>query len=83
MNLGLTARKIVACAGLDANDRTLRDLKIDSSTARLLQEEFAKMLDDRKPIVYTFQEALGLSDFGPLSGKVRTEALHRDTDILT
>lgn len=63
-------RKIVACAGFDANDRTLRDLKFDSSTAKLLREEFAKMLDDRRPKIYTLQEAVGLTGFGPLSGKV-------------
>jgi hypothetical protein len=51
----------------------LRDLKFDSSTAKLLSEEFSKMLDERRPKVYTFQEATGLSGFGPLSGKVRKE----------
>lgn len=70
MDLGLTARKIVACSGLNANDKLLRDLKFDSSTAKLLREEFAKMLEEIKPAIYTFQEGLGLSGFGPLSGKV-------------
>ena len=70
VNIGLTVRKIVACAGFDTNDKALRDLKFDSGTAKLLREEFAKMLDDRRPKVYTFQEAIGLSGFGPLSGKV-------------
>ena len=70
VNLGLTARKIVACSGFDANDKLLRDLKFDSSTAKLLREEFAKMLEEIKPTIYTFQEGLGLSGFGPLSGKV-------------
>lgn len=63
-------RKITACAGFDTNDKVLRDLEFDSVTAKLLREEFAKMLDDRRPKVYTFQEAIGLSGFGPLSGKV-------------
>ena len=69
-DLGLTVRKMVASAGFDANDRVLRDLKFDSSTAKLLREEFVKMLDDKRPAIYTFQEALGLTAFGPLSGKV-------------
>ena len=70
--MGLTVRKLVACGGFDANDKLLRDLKFDSSTAKLLREDFAKMLDDRKPQIYTFQEALGLTGFGALSGKVKS-----------
>ena len=74
VNVGLTVRKIVACAGFDANDKILRDLKFDSSTAKLLREEFDKMLDDRRPKIFTFQEAIGLIGFGPLSGKVDLKA---------
>ncbi|KAG6990947.1 hypothetical protein G7Y79_00060g092510 [Physcia stellaris] len=74
VNIGLTVRKITACAGFDTNDKVLRDLKFDSVTAKLLREEFAKMLDDRRPKIYTFQEAIGLSGFGPLSGKVVVNA---------
>ncbi|KAF2736238.1 hypothetical protein EJ04DRAFT_433468, partial [Polyplosphaeria fusca] len=70
INIGLTAQKIVAASGLNASDRLLRDLKFDSSIAKMLSEEFTHFLDERKPIVYTFQEASGLSGFGPLSGKV-------------
>ena len=36
VNLGLTVGKIAACCGFDANDKTLRDLRFDSSTAKLL-----------------------------------------------
>ena len=74
VNMGLTVRKILACAGFDANDKTLRDLKFDSSTAKLVREDFAKMLDDRRPKIYTFQEVIGLTGFGPLSGKVEIKA---------
>jgi hypothetical protein len=70
VNLGLTAQKLLVCSGFDASDKLLRDLKFDSSTAKLLSEEFSKMLDEIRPKVYTFQEATGLSGFGPLSGKV-------------
>ena len=70
VNLGLTARKILICSGFDANDKVLLDLKLDSSTAKLLSEEFSKILDEIRPNVYSFQEATGLSGFGPLSGKV-------------
>ena len=70
VNLGLTVRKLAACAGFDTNDVLLRNLKFDSSVAKLLREEFAKMLDERRPKVFTFQEAVGLSGFGPLYGKV-------------
>ncbi|KAF1849701.1 uncharacterized protein K460DRAFT_411532 [Cucurbitaria berberidis CBS 394.84] len=70
INIGLTAQKIVACSGLDASDKVLRDLKFDSSIAKMLSEEFTQFLDERRPIVYTFQEASGISGFGPLSGKV-------------
>ena len=70
MNLGLTAQKLAVCSGFDANDRLLRDLKFDSSTAKLLREEFAKVLDEVRPQIYTFQEGTGLTGFGPLSGKV-------------
>lgn len=75
MELGLTVRKIVACAGFDANDKTLHDLKFDSSTAKLLREEFAKILDERRPQIYTFQEAVGLTGFGSISGKVRVNSI--------
>ncbi len=70
MNLGSTVRKIVACGGFDTSAVNLRDLKFDSSVAKLLREEFAKMMDERKPRIYTLQEAKGLTGFGPLSGKV-------------
>ncbi|KAL5370925.1 hypothetical protein DPSP01_014586 [Paraphaeosphaeria sporulosa] len=70
INIGLTAQKIAAASGFNATDKLLRDLKFDSSIAKMLSEEFTQFLDDRKPIVYTFQEASGLSGFGPLSGKV-------------
>ena len=76
VNLGLTAKKILACSGFDASDRLLRDLKFDSSTAKLLSEEFSKILDEDRPHVYTFQEAMGLSGFGPLSGKVLRCSAH-------
>ena len=75
-DLGLTVRKLATCAGFDANDKVLRDLKFDSITAKLLREEFAKMLDEKRPNIYTFQEALGLTGFGPLSGKVSTNISH-------
>lgn len=71
VKLGSTVRKIVACSGFDTTGVNLRDLSFDSSVARLLREEFAKMLDENKPRVYTLQEAKGLTGFGPLSGKVR------------
>ena len=61
VNLGLTVHKI---------DKTLRDLRFDSSIAKLLQEEFVKILEEIHPNIYTFQETMGLSGFGPLSGKV-------------
>ncbi|KAI9892641.1 MAG: hypothetical protein M1814_001334 [Vezdaea aestivalis] len=70
VNLGLTAQKILACSGFDTNDKLLRDLRFDSSTAKLLSEEFSRVLDETRPKVYTFQEAMGLSGFGPLSGRV-------------
>ena len=70
VNLGLTVRKIAACSGFDANDKTLRDLRFDSSIAKLLREEFVKILEEIHPIIYTFQETRGLSGFGPLSGEV-------------
>ena len=70
VNLGLTVRKIAACSGFGANDKTLRDLRFDSSIAKLLQEEFVKILEEIHPNIYTFQEIMGLSGFGPLSGKV-------------
>lgn len=58
------------CSGLDASDKVLRDLKFDSGVAKMLREEFTTILDEQRPKVYTFQEANGLSGFGPLSGKV-------------
>ena len=70
INVGLVARKIVSACGLDATDKALKDLKFDSSIAKMLSEDFTQFLDVRKPLVYTFQEASGLSGFGPLSGKV-------------
>jgi hypothetical protein len=72
VNLGSTIRKIAACGGLgfDTNSMNLRDLKFDSSVAKMLREEFAKLLDERKPHICTLQEAKGLTAFGPLSGKV-------------
>lgn len=72
INMGLTARKIVAASGLDTSDKLLRDLKFDSTIAKMLSEEFTQFLHEREPLVYTFQEASGLSGFGPLSGKVRS-----------
>ena len=70
MNLGLTAKKIAVCCGFDANDKVLRDLKFDSTVAKMLSEEFTKFLDERKPLVYTFQEGSAISGFGLISGKV-------------
>ena len=70
VHLGSTVRKIAACSGFDANDKTLRDLRFDSSTAKLLREEFIKILEEKHPDTYTFQDTMGLSGFGPLSGKV-------------
>ena len=68
--MGLTVRKIAACSGFDANDKTLRDLRFDSSIAKLLREEFVKILEEKRPVMYTFQETMGLPGFGPFSGKV-------------
>lgn len=73
--MGLTARKILACSGLDASDKLLKDLKFDSSVSKLLSEEFTKLLSQDGTQVYTFQEGMGLSGFGPLSGKVRIFSL--------
>jgi len=70
VNLGLTVQKLAACAGFDTNSTLLRNLKFDSSVAKLLREEFAKVLDEQRLKIFTFQEAVGLSGFGPLSGKV-------------
>jgi hypothetical protein len=70
VNLGLTARKVAVLAGFDANDRVLRNLSFASSTARILREEFTRFLEELSPKVFTFQEGLGLTGFGPLSGKV-------------
>lgn len=70
MNLGLTLRKIAVISGFSANDKLLRDLKFDSSVAKLLQEEFSRLLEDKGPKVFIFQEAKGLSGVGLLSGKV-------------
>lgn len=42
INIGLTAQKIVASSGFDASDKVLRDLKFDSSIAKMLSEEFTK-----------------------------------------
>lgn len=70
VELGLTARKIAAMSGFSASDKVLRDLKFDSSVAKLLREEFAKLLDNKHPKVFTFQEGGGLSGFSALSGKV-------------
>jgi hypothetical protein len=70
VGLGLTVRKILVYSGFDVNDRILRDLKFDSGISKMLSEEFVKFLDERRPLVFTFQEASGLSGFGPLSGKV-------------
>jgi hypothetical protein len=70
VSLGLTAQKILVYSGLDANDKILRDLNFNSSITKMLSEEFVKFLAEVKPLVYTFQEASGLSGFGPLSGKV-------------
>ncbi|KAI9801835.1 MAG: hypothetical protein M1825_003208 [Sarcosagium campestre] len=70
MNLVLTVQKMLVCSGFDANDKLIRDVRVDSSTAKLLGEEFSKILDEVRPKVYTFQEATGMSGFGPFSGKV-------------
>jgi hypothetical protein len=80
VNLGLTVRKLAACAGFDTTDVLLRDLKFDSSVAKLLREEFAKMLEEQKPKVFTFQEATGISGFGPLSGKVCLAVIFPDVN---
>ena len=82
VNIALTVRKIMACAGIDTSDKALRSLTFDSSTAKLLREEFAQMLDDRRPRVYTFQEALGLTGFGPLSGKVNIKHIYQILAII-
>jgi hypothetical protein len=70
INIGLTAQKIAVASGINATDRILRDLKFDSSISKMLSEEFTSYLDERRPIIYTFYEASGLSGLGPLSGKV-------------
>jgi hypothetical protein len=57
-------------SGFSASDKLLRDLTLDSSVAKLLREEFAKVLEEQKPRVFTFQEGKGLSGIGVLSGKV-------------
>ena len=41
-------------SGFDATNKLLRDLKLDSSVAKLLWEEFAKVLEEQKPKVFTF-----------------------------
>lgn len=74
VDLGMTVRKLAALSGFDTNDKLLRDLRFDSSTAKLLSEEFAKVLDEVRPKVYTFQEAMGITGFGPLSGRVVEDA---------
>jgi hypothetical protein len=58
VNLGLTVRKLAACAGFDTNDVLLRNLKFDSTVAKLLREEFAKMLDERRPKSSHFKRQL-------------------------
>lgn len=70
MELGLTASKIAALAGFNINDRLIRNLSFASSTARILQDEFVRFLQEQRPTVFTFQEGQGLTGFGPLSGKV-------------
>lgn len=57
VNLGLTAQKLLGCGGFDASDILLGDLKIDSSRAKLLSEDFSKSLDEIGPKVYTFQDS--------------------------
>ncbi|KAN0083807.1 hypothetical protein V8E54_002895 [Elaphomyces granulatus] len=70
LELGLTASKIAALAGFNINDRLIRNLSFASSTARILQDEFVRFLQEQRPTVFTFQEGQGLTGFGPLSGKV-------------
>jgi hypothetical protein len=70
VDFAMAAKKIAVCCGLDASDRVLRDLRFDSTVTKILSEEFTKFLDERKPLVYTFQEGSGITGFGPLSGKV-------------
>jgi hypothetical protein len=73
VEFGKAARKIAVYCGLDANDRVLRDLKFDSTVTKMLSEEFTQFLEERKPLIYTFQEANNLFAFGPLSGKVSSQ----------
>ncbi|KAI1423348.1 hypothetical protein F5Y12DRAFT_798577 [Xylaria sp. FL1777] len=70
VELGLTVRRIAALAGFNANDKVLRSLSFDGTHARILREEFALVLKDLNPRLFIFQEGLGVSGFGPLSGKV-------------
>ncbi|KAF8248666.1 hypothetical protein K440DRAFT_490227, partial [Wilcoxina mikolae CBS 423.85] len=44
---GLMAKNAAVAAGFDANDRILRDLKVDSAILEDLREEFNRMLEDK------------------------------------
>ena len=57
-------------SGFSANANVLKDLRFDSTTGRVLQEEFVQLLDEKRPGIFTFQEGKGLTGFAPLSGKV-------------
>jgi hypothetical protein len=67
---GTIARNIAVASGFDASNRILRDLHVDSSILELLREDFAKMLNENKIDVFTFQEAKGLKGVQSLNGKV-------------
>lgn len=69
-NIGLIATKIASRSGFNVNDRNVRDLRGDTGMLLLLRQEFGKMLDAGKFLVSTFQEAQGISRFGPLSARV-------------
>ncbi|KAA8894041.1 hypothetical protein FN846DRAFT_456297 [Sphaerosporella brunnea] len=71
---GLMARNVAVAVGFDANDKILRDLRVDSGTLETLREEFNRMLQDKAFSVYTFQEARGFKGFRGLSGKIVDDA---------
>lgn len=69
-NLGLLAQQVAVASGLSANDANLRNLKPNAEYARMLAEEFAKILILNTLYIDTFQESKGYGTFGPLRGMV-------------
>lgn len=70
VELASAARKIAVLSGFSARANVLKDLKFDSTIARVLQEDFVQLLDEKRPSVLTFREGKGLTAFAPFSGKV-------------